>query len=109
MTHVYMCDLCHLHHENYATSSRPIWPRLQEGYVCILCQRLTGAGCVEVYYAPDCFGKMLRKIKELKKECEQLKMQNEVFENHIKYKPGGEGEFKAMCSFYKAVMDSEIK
>lgn len=74
--------------------------RLEEGYKCVLCERY-GERFVKTYYQPDSIGVMENTIHALKEECNKLEARCEVLENHIKYAPGGEGAFKAMCSFYK--------
>lgn len=82
--------------------------RFDSAILCLLCKRYT-TRFVQVFYKPENICMMENTIEALKQRCVQLEAKCEVLENHIKYAPGGEGEFKALCSFYKAVMDSEIK
>lgn len=77
-------------------------------HFCGRCKRYFGQHYVELVYTPESIFVMEHNIEGLRERCRQLEGRCEVLENHIKYKPGGEGEFEALCSFYKAA-DSEIK
>ena len=104
-----MCEECYETRETHCGGAVTIRVLpLHCGYMCMLCQSY-GVKFIETFYEPASIGVMENTIKTLKDKCDQLEARCEVLENHIKYAPGGEGAFKAMCSFYKSVETETLK